>query len=174
MWVFAYGSLMSDGWEEKFKGVSHGPARLPDHRRSFNKKSTVNWGTGAAPCPTLGLERAKGTECFGLLFEIPDRFCEEVTKYLQKREGPSFELEELEVQLEDGNSIVATVAVNDHKVSTYIGNMSLEQRAAMVDSAAGSSGKCRDYVKTVRNELRQVGIEDPHVEKFWAAVTEVS
>jgi cation transport regulator ChaC len=44
MWVFGYGSLMWDGWEQALGGQRADGAVLPDYRRSFNKKSTRNWG----------------------------------------------------------------------------------------------------------------------------------
>ena len=62
MRVFGYGSLMWDGWEEKFNGKRQDQARLDHYHRAFNKKSTQNWGTSGKPGPTLGLEPQQGSQ----------------------------------------------------------------------------------------------------------------
>jgi cation transport protein ChaC len=45
MWVFAYGSLMSDGWENEWGCLRRCRAELGGYRRAFNKASVRNWGT---------------------------------------------------------------------------------------------------------------------------------
>jgi cation transport protein ChaC len=41
-WIFGYGSLMWDGWEEKFGCEERQVAELPGHVRTFNKASVKN------------------------------------------------------------------------------------------------------------------------------------
>jgi len=65
MWIFGYGSLMGDGWEEAFGCLRRTIAVLDGYRRTFNKASTKNWGSKEAPCPTLGLEEIEGGVCKG-------------------------------------------------------------------------------------------------------------
>ena len=97
MWVFGYGSLMWDGWEQPFGGVRVDGAALAGFRRSFNKKSVRNWGSSKAPGPTLGLEPAPNVNCVGTAFEFPEGRRAAVEKFLRDREGKSFELPELPV-----------------------------------------------------------------------------
>lgn len=170
MWVFAYGSLMFDGWEERFGGERFERARLPGFRRSFNKSSTENWGTPERPGPTLGLEPEPGGECVGCAFRFPEEREPEVLAYLDEREGYGFELRRIPVELPDGRRVLAVVAVNDHDASTYIGDLELDERAAMARRAEGRSGTCREYVHRVREMLRELSVEEPRVTRFWDAV----
>ena len=97
MWVFGYGSLVWEGWEVKFAGKGYERARLDNYHRSFNKKSTRNWGTPQNPGPTLGLEPQQGSQCVGTAFKFPHEQCQEIKAFLREREGPSYELKSLTV-----------------------------------------------------------------------------
>jgi cation transport regulator ChaC len=94
MWVFGYGSLMWDDWEQPFGGMRVDRAVLMGHRRSFNKKSVVNWGTSAALGPTLGLEPAQNAVCAATAFEFPEEQRAAVQNLLRRREGESFSLDD--------------------------------------------------------------------------------
>jgi len=172
MWVFGYGSLMWDGWEQPFGGTRIDRAVLMGHRRSFNKKSVVNWGTSATPGPTLGLEPARNAECTGTAFEFPEEQRAAVRNLLRGREGASFTLDDLPVRLPDGREIRALTPVNDRTDSTYIGNVPVGRRAEMARTARGRDGACADYVRKIREKLSSLGIVDTDVEEFATLVME--
>ena len=171
MWVFGYGSLMWDEWEKKFNGIRHDQARLDNYHRSFNKKSTRNWGTRDNPGPTLGLEN--GSHCIGCAFEFSNDQQAVILDYLRDREGTSFCFKKLTIKLEDGRSIQAFTPVNDQSSTTYIENINLETRVEMAKNAIGSNGKCIDYVTNIYNKLNKLGIRDPYVSKFYNAINTV-
>lgn len=166
MWIFGYGSLMWDGWEEARGGSRVDRAALLDYRRSFNKKSTRNWGTPERPGPTLGLEPAEDGLCIGTAFELPDDQRPAIEDLLRRREGPSFNLTELGVRLPDGRKIRALAPVNDRRSDTYIGNVPAEERAAMARAARGKDGACANYVRNICEKLRSLEIADQDVEEF--------
>jgi len=166
MWVFGYGSLMWDGWEQPFGGTRVDGAVLLGHRRSFNKKSVTNWGTSAAPGPTLGLEPAQDAECKGTAFEFPEAQRAAVQNLLRGREGASFTLDYLPVRLPDGREVCALTPLNDRTKSTYIGNVPIAQRGDMARTARGTSGACADYVRSIHEKLTALGIVDADVEEF--------
>lgn len=166
MWVFGYGSLMWDGWEQALAGQRVDRAVLPDYRRSFNKKSTRNWGTPVVPGPTLGLERSVGGSCIGTAFAFLDDQRPAIEGLLREREGPSFVLAELQVHLPDGREVQAITPVNNRRSRTYIGNVQIGERAAMARTARRENGDRADYVRRNRDKLRELQITDPDVEEF--------
>lgn len=170
MWVFAYGSLMWDGWEQQFDGTRAEAAVLEGYRRAFNKKSVENWGTTNCPCPTLGLEADATARCTGVAFQFAEARDEAVWRYLRDREGPSFDLETAPVGLPEGRRVSALVAINDPCARSYIGDVSLEERAAMIGRAQGTSGACIDYLKNTRTKLQALSIQETAVEALWGAV----
>ena len=70
-----------------------------------------------------------------------------------------------------GRSVPALVAINRLDTAAWCGDLSVEKRAAMVATAVGTSGRCRDYVTKVRRTLQKLRLADPHVAAFAAAVT---
>jgi cation transport regulator ChaC/energy-coupling factor transporter ATP-binding protein EcfA2 len=166
MWVFGYGSLMWDGWEQTSGGLRVDHAVLLNHRRSFNKKSVTNWGTSEAPAPTLGLEPGHAFSCVGTAFEFSDERRTAVETLLREREGPSFALVELTVRLPGGREVLAVTPVNDRSKPTYVGHIAVEERAIMARAATGTSGTCLDYVRNIHKKLESLGVVDTNVDEF--------
>jgi cation transport protein ChaC len=174
MWVFGYGSLMWDGWEKEFSGHRVDSAVLPGFRRAFNKASTMNWGTPGRPGPTLGLEPESNASVIGVAFKFADEKQAAVLAELKSREGASFALESREILIsERGKPVAAVVPLNNRHVRTYIGNVSIGERAMMADTARGKSGRCADYAHNVQRQLRDLGISDPHVDEFVAQLEQL-
>jgi len=168
-WIFAYGSLMWDfdcDHEERTSGV------LDGFHRSFNKKSTRNWGTADAPGPVLGLE--PGGECVGVVFRVDADSSGRVVTKIDEREGPSYRARAESVRLPDGRTVTAKVWINDRSASTYIGDKSRTERARMANTASGENGSAAEYVFETRRKLRELDIEDPSVENFARRVSELS
>jgi cation transport regulator ChaC len=159
--VFGYGSLMWDDWQNKYACRSKRLAVLEDYRRTFNKASVVNWGTKQAPGPTLNVVPDPGSSCVGFIFEFPDTIEHEVMLALKEREG-GFDFPLRSVRLETGDKVNAYVPV-------YAGTNTIKNPAeivAMVTTASGKSGKCRDYVLNIAKELKQLGVSDAAVERL--------
>ncbi len=161
MWIFGYGSLMTDGWEVNYSCTQRVVAELHGYRRTFSKASVVNWGTRACPCPTLNLESSADALCVGIAFEFPETRRVEVEAYLAKREGKGFVLSSLEIIAKEAGSVQALVPL-------YIGKNILppattQDLVASIQQACGTSGACSDYVVDVHDQLTGLGIDDPAV-----------
>ena len=167
MWIFGFGSLMWDGWHEKYGCQSKVNAELIDYRRRFNKASVKNWGTKALPGPTLNVEKADGSKCQGVVFHFSSEVYPMVLDYLKAREGKAFELTSCKVVLDGGEKVNAVVPIYRGR---NILNKPIEQLVDMAILASGTSGRCVDYVSNIAQELEQNGIIDSEVEKFAAMV----
>lgn len=169
VWVFAYGSLMTDGWEEEFNCAERIPALLAGYRRAFNKKSVKNWGTKEHPGITLSLEQAAGASCRGIAFAFGEQeFNNNIRPYLRKREACDPVL--LPLTLEDGREVQAQVYVYAGK-NLLPPELSLKEKVDMVLNAGeGESGTARDYVRNAFEDLKEAGVEDQEVTAFWQAV----
>lgn len=168
IWVFGYGSLMWDGWENGFGCLRRSIALLQGYRRSFNKASVRNRGTKETPCPTLNVERIEGETCKGMAFAFPEDREAEIRRYLEKREGKDFSLDGLMIRLEDATNVLAHVPIYSGK--NLILPSTPNEKATMVIKAAGTMGSCADYVKEVVTMLAQLGIDDPSVSELWQAL----
>lgn len=161
MWVFGYGSLMFDGWENNFDCAQRAVAELRGYRRAFNKASVSNWGTHECPCPTLNLVLDAGATCIGVAFEFSEAQRADVEAYLARREGKNFKLSYVEVITKDRGSAQALVPLYSGK--NLIRTSDTRAILQSVQRAQGSSGKCFDYVMDVYEQLAKLGINDPAV-----------
>jgi len=163
--VFAYGSLMWDGWENGHGCLRRAVADVHGYRRGFTKASVRNWGTRRVPGPTLNLAPAADGVCRGIVFEFAGGSARGVRDYLAAREGTGFELCEVRAHFLDGSE--ASVATSIYRGGNTIEGRSLEEIAAMVVAASGTSGRCIDYVRALSGRLAALGIDDPAVTGLW-------
>lgn len=165
MWLFGYGSLMWDGWEERFGCLKRMPADLHGHARVFNKKSLERWGTPARPGLTLNLSRSG--HCRGVAFEFDDGAMSDIADYLCARETCTATA--VAVRLPDAAVGALTYIYEGPRLVED--SLSLEERAGMVLAAAGTAGTSYDYLRGVRAHLAELGVSDPAVEELWRSVT---
>lgn len=161
MWVFGFGSLMTDGWEKDFDCIQRVTAELKGYRRAFNKASVSNWGTRDCPCPTLNLVYEADAHCLGIAFEFSEAQRGKVEAYLALREGRSFKLTYLEVVVMGAGTLQALVPLYSGK--NLIRSPDTQTIIESVHQASGSSGKCIDYVFGIYDQLEKLGINDPAV-----------
>lgn len=167
MWVFGYGSLMYDGWQKEFGCLEVTQANLVGYARAFNKKSTVNWGSHGAPGPTLNVIAAPDSVCTGIAFRFDDELSDEVQAKLAVREGKSFYLVPIDVACQAGTIRALVPLYQGRNLFETTDPMTL---AAFAMDAKGTSGRCRDYIDAVHQQLRLLGIDDPAVSAVWKAL----
>lgn len=166
-WVFGYGSLMNDGWENPHGCIRRSHASLIGYRRAFDKASTESRGTKECPAPTLRLVPAEQI-CRGIAFEFWDERSAQIRKELLKREGRTFPLKEMPVHLDGGDTVTALVPL--YQGRHFIQNKTLEELAAMAIGARGIRGTGWEYVRDIAAHLREAGIDDPVVTSLWQEI----
>lgn len=167
MWVFGYGSLMSDGWQKDFGCIEVVRADLPGYVRVFNKKSSENWGSRAAPGPTLNVVAFGGGVCTGMAFRFEDAQAEEVEAALRVREGKNFDLVPLDIHYQ-GKTVQALVPL--YRGKNLFATQDPAALAERALHAKGKSGRCRDYVDDIHQQLQLLGIDDPAVSAIWKSL----
>lgn len=172
MWVFGYGSLMWDGWETTLGCTCRVVADLSGYCRRFNKASVRNWGTKTAPGPTLNLLKLDTGLCRGIAFQFPDAQKSEILSYLQEREGKAFQLQEVEVLLENQSEVLALVPL--YNGQNLIEGQTTKELAAMALAASGTDGTCLSYVKGIAEKLMALGINDPAVSDLWKEINNLA
>jgi len=167
-WVFGYGSLM---WRPGFDACEMRKARLDGYKRSFALSSVHYRGTTERPGLVLGLDWNPASHCTGMALRIPHECADEVRNYLAERELVSrayFEVRHRVTLLcpgtgsgpAQGETVEAICYILDRTHPQYAGGMPLEQQAAIIRAAEGSTGTNRDYLFNTVAHLRQLGLED--------------
>jgi cation transport regulator ChaC len=157
MWVFAYGSLISDGWEKRHGCLFRCAATLSGYSRKLDKASSVSRGSHEHPAPTLRIV-ASDQVCHGVAFEFSADARQSVMSYLQEREGKAFPFREKPIRLADGREVAALVPIYEGKQlisATHVGDVAL-----MCISARGKRGDGVGYVRDIARHLDEAGIED--------------
>lgn len=168
LWIFGYGSLMWDGWENAYGCTRRIVADLPGHRRVFNKASIERWGTKISPGPTLNLITAPRESCRGMAFRFPADSGLVACTYLKRREGPGFPLREFTIHISHIGAVQALVPM--YEGNNLVKVVSADEIAEMACRAVGSGGRCVDYVQGIASKLAELNIHDPAVTDLFLAI----
>lgn len=167
IWIFSYGSLMNDGWEQSHGCICRVLATLPGFSRAFDKLSIESRGTKEYPAPTLRIVPSDKM-CLGVAFEFPNDKRTEILKELYDREGPAFPLKEQLITLNSGKQITALVPTYEGR--NLIGGKTLPEIAKMAILAKGKRGSGVQYVEDILNHLTKNEINDPVVTDLWKEI----
>jgi glutathione-specific gamma-glutamylcyclotransferase len=164
LWVFGYGSLM---WKPGFVFEEVRPALLKGWHRELCIYSHHWRGTLETPGLVLGLDA--GGSCHGLAYRVGAARVDEVRAYLHEREmkGSVYHELMLPVAFADNSQAVALTYVSDETHEQYAGDLTREERLAIVRVCKGEGGPNRDYVINTVLHLRHLGVHDAELE--WLA-----
>ena len=161
--LFAYGSLI---WRPCFEVQSTCKAILHGYRRDFCVYTVEARGTSDNPGLGLGLRVDSGS-CEGVLLLLPADGRSEALNSIWEREMLTAVYQPQWVSVEVATKVsTALTFVVDESHPQCAGDLSEEAQAAMIGSATGQLGSCRDYLVNTINALRNAGIHDPTLENL--------
>ena len=103
-----------------------------------------------------------------MAFEFPDQVSPTIEAYLTRREGRDFALRKKKVRIDEQHDVTAAVPLYEGTNLVRV-NM-IEELAALVLRASGTSGPCASYVVGIFDKLRAIGIDDPAVSALHRAL----
>lgn len=170
LWIFGYGSLIWRAgfpYEERVPAVVHGFSRRldqgsPDHRGTPDRLGRV-----------ATLIRAPGIACGGVVYRIAPADEEAVIRDLDHREKGGYDRVAVEAHLPaEGRSVQATTWIAAPENPYHLGPADLPAMVAQIRASVGPSGTNVEYVLRLADILRDLGIEDAHVEEVARALGE--
>lgn len=166
--IFGYGSLL---WNPGFDYEQKTPARLDGHHRAFCRLSVRHRGTPEKPGMVVGLK--PGGNCVGVCFTVSPASRAGVLAYLDEREGAGYRRARVQVRMQSdsgpaGESLVeAYTYLPEEGHPTYAPDLSEDETVALIRDGVGQSGRARDYLKELVEQLRRLQIQEPDFERMW-------
>ena len=163
LWVFAYGSLM---WDPGFHYTEVRLADLDGYQRRFTVKIEVITGSPEHPGLALSLEQQPG-HCSGLAFRIAADLVEAESELLWRREMILFSYSPTMAPLvTPQGSITAIIFASDKSQPKYIGELPLNETAAIIARGAGIRGVNRTYIENLVSKLKMLNLNDLYMEEL--------
>jgi cation transport regulator ChaC len=91
------------------------------------------------------------------------RISESVFDHLDHREKNGYRRVDTPMHLAEGREVTATVYIADEANHAFLGPDSLPAIASHIAESHGPSGSNREYLLTLAESLRELGVHDPHV-----------
>ena len=163
LWIYSYGSLM---WDPGFHFAEVRLAEVAGYRRRFSYRSTIGRGSAEHPALVLSLEPGSGS-CRGLAFRIEGAIAQHESAMVWRREmirggyRPTF----LPVSTPQGEVTALAFASNDAHAD-HVGELPVDETAAMIARASGTLGTNRHYLEQVAAQLERLGIEDGYLQQL--------
>ncbi len=168
IWLFAYGSLL---WNPTIHVGERRLAEVRGWHRAFCLGTKAGRGTHENPGLLLGL-RAGGT-CRGAVLRVAEEGLERELDVLWRREMVTAGYVPRWLEVRDasgavfGHALAFTIGPECHG---YEGDLSEPDMVRRLATAAGELGSSAEYLFRTWHGLRNLGIEDPLIERLVAQV----
>jgi cation transport protein ChaC len=166
LYVFGYGSLI---WNPAFDYTEQRTALLHGWHRRFCLKMIM--GRGSREMPGLMLALDRGGACKGVAFRIAGPKVREELSILWQREMVGGGYNARWVNLTSGGEKIRAVTfVINRRHPRYSPELSVEQTAALIATASGDLGTCREYLENTISHLAGLGLRDAGLERIARAL----
>lgn len=161
LWVFGYGSLM---WDPAMHFDEVRRADLQGWQRRFTYRTIMGRGTPQQPALMLSLEARAGC-CQGLAFRLPAGHADAESALLWRREmlRGGYVPRVLPVQTPQG-PLSAVVFTANPAHADHVGELPLDETAAIIGCACGVIGSNRSYLEQLAAQLHALQIPDDYVD----------
>jgi cation transport protein ChaC len=167
LWIYSYGSLM---WDPGFHFAEVRLADVEGYQRRFTLKINLGRGSQDHPALMLSLEPQQG-RCHGLAFRIAASSVHAETAILWRREMLRGGYAPAMVPMATPQGPITALAfVSNSSHPSYVGELPLDETAAMIASGKGILGTNREYLVQLATQLDALGIDDPYVVQLRAAI----
>jgi cation transport protein ChaC len=156
LWLFGYGSLI---YKADFSFIERRPASISNWTRRFWQGSHDHRGTEASPGRVATLIPQPGAVCEGMAYRITP----EVFDHLDHREKNGYLRVITGITFDDGSLAEGMVYIATQDNAAFLGPAPEPEIARQIATAAGPSGRNRDYLTDLAHALRTMGKDDPHV-----------
>jgi cation transport protein ChaC len=170
LWIFGYGSLM---WDPGFHFAEVRLAKLPQHRRRFSCRTSL--GRGSPECPGLMLTLEPGPGCCsGLAFRIDAALAGHESGMLWRREmiRGIYQPRLLSVSTPQGEVTALVFAANPAH-DDHVGELPLDDAAAIIAHAEGVLGSNRQYLEQLVWQLEHLGLDDGYLRQLLQRVQQL-
>ena len=167
VWIFGYGSLI---WNPAFNYRESCTGTLPGWHRAFCLRLTAGRGSACQPGRMLALN--EGGRTTGVAYRLPDDTLEEELTLLWKREMitgcylPTW----CKLELDDGRTVNALVFIMDPRHPLFEPDTSAQVIAPLIARASGPLGTNAQYLFSLEQALRKLGMHDASLDDLVASV----
>lgn len=163
VWMFAYGSLI---WNPMIEFVERRRAFVEGWHRSFCLSAKSGRGTPENPGLMLGLR--DGGACLGAAFLIAEPLVEQELDLVWRREMVADGYIPRWVELRDdaGEGFGHGVAFTSNPAGPAYCDLSEVEVVRRLATARGGLGTGAEYLFNTRNGLRELGLDDPFMERL--------
>jgi cation transport protein ChaC len=153
-------------WDPGFHFAEVRLAELPQHRRRFSCRTAL--GRGSPECPGLMLTLEPGPgDCSGLVFRIDAAQAGHESGMLWRREmiRGLYRPRLLPVRTPQGEVNALVFAANPAH-EDHVGELPLDEAAAIIARAEGVLGSNRQYLEQLVWQLEHLGLDDGYLQQL--------
>jgi glutathione-specific gamma-glutamylcyclotransferase len=160
LWIYGYGSLM---WDPGFHFAEVRLADLQGYQRRFSYRTTLGRGCPEQPGLMLSLEQGPGC-CRGLAFRVAADMVDDETTIVWRREmiRGGYRPALLPVSTPQGE-ITALAFAPNLAHPDYVGELPLQETAAIIARGAGVLGTNRQYLENLVAQIEHLDIDDAYM-----------
>ena len=168
LWIYSYGSLM---WDPGFHFAEVRLADVEGYQRRFTLKIELGRGSREHPALMLSLEAQAGC-CRGLAFRIAAGSVQAESAILWRREMLRGGYSPAMVPMATPQGPITALAfVSNRSHPSYVGELPLNETAAMIAHGKGILGTNREYLAQLATQLQALEIRDPYVEQLYGQIS---